>query len=608
MASQADIAASIIAQLKITDPELDTSIGTTTRKIIDAQAEQIAEQTVDTQLLTYQYDIDSKTEGDLDNFVQLFGLARMPAVRAIGTVTFTRTTGGEQNFIMIPVSTEIDSADGTASVLTLTVGVLEPGELTVTVPVQAINAGPDGNVAAGTLTLIATPQDGLGAVTNTAALTGGANQETDDQLRQRWKNTVFRSMAGTEQMYLGVALNDPDCTAANVVSANKVRREQVQISGGEAYSVVSDAAYVYTGGVMVGRDLDDGDMAIQGLDYQWDTTVNPPRIVVLSAANLPDGTLVDLEFEYVPTSSRNDPVNNINNRVDVWCAGSRPIDAAQTVVFQATMTFSATASDPYYTGKFVHPDGTRPTAGNYFLPLSFGPILTLPDQLSIGGTVYGRAETPDQLGTTVGAVTYAYMIVHQDDAFGYTPKSLYGVEWLASAIPPANSVFSIAENYTYNDVPWGVQTDIDSWRLAGIDAVAHQAKQVALKFNLAVIYNVNVDQPSTQTAIDTALSSWLQGLGFNAVVQASDVIQQIHNVPGVDAVRFLVGADVEGWNSATPNAFTVGIQRVIGTTVVQSYVDTTGQAQDVILGDDEVPVLGATFIVAKAQNTWAPGS
>lgn len=608
MASQSDIAAAMIAQLKITDPELDTSIGTTTRKMLDAWAEQVAEATIDNQILTYQYDIDSKTEGDLDNFVQLFGLARMPAVRATGTVTFTRTTGGEQNFLMIPVNSEIDSADGSVSVLTLTVGVMEPGELTVTVPVQAVNGGPEGNTAAGTLTLIANPVDGVGTVTNTAALTGGANQETDDQLRQRWKDTVFRSMAGTESMYIGVALNDPDCTAANVVSAAKVRREQVQISSGQAVSVVSDAAYVYTGGVMVGKDLDDGDMAIQGLDYQWDTTVNPPRIVVLSAANLPNGTLVDLEFEYVPTSSRNDPVNNLNNRVDVWCAGTRALDAAQTVVFQATMTFSATTSDTYYTGKFVHPDGSRPTAGNYFIPLSFGPIVTLPDQLSIGGTIYGRADTPSQLGTTVGTVTYAYMIVHQDDAYGYSPKSLYGIEWLASAIPPANSVFSIAENYTYNDVPWGVQKDIDSWRLAGIDALAHQAKQVLLKFNLAVIYDVNADQAGTNTAIDVALSSWLQGLGFNAVVQVSDVIQQIHAVPGVDAVRFLVGADIAGWNSATPNAFTVGVQRMVGTTVVQSYVDTNGAAQDVILGDDEVPVLGSTFIVPKAQNTWAPGS
>jgi hypothetical protein len=66
------------------------------------------------------------------------------------------------------------------------------------------------------------------------------------------------------------------------------------------------------------------------------------------------------------------------------------------------------------------------------------------------------------------------------------------------------------------------------------------------------------------------------------------------------------GTDISGYVSGTPNLFTVGIQKVVGTTVVQSYVDTNGRAKDVILGDDSVPAFGLTVQVAKAENTWTP--
>lgn len=608
MASQPDIVAQMITAMKAVDPDLDTSVGSIPRKIFDVVAEVVSEAYVDNQLLNYQYDIDSKTDSDLDAFVQLFGLARNPARRAIGTVTFSRTTGGEQHLIAIPLNAEIVCEDDqTITVQTLAVGIMDIGELSVTVPVQAINAGPDGNVAAGTLTILATPVEGIATVTNAAALTGGAVQETDDELRARWKATVFRSMAGTESMYLGVALNDVDCSAANVVGAAKKRREQVQVVSGEAESTVADAAYVYAGGVLVGPDLDAGDLYIQNLQYQWDTSVNPPKINILDATTVPDGTLLDLEFSYVPLSSRNDPDANLTNRVDIWCAGSRPVDATQSLVFTTSMPFSASTGSTYYNQNYVRPDGSVPTVGNYFIPLAWGPIVTLPDQLSIGGTVYGRADSPSQLGTTVSSVTYAYMIVHEDTAYGWSPRSRFGMEWHSGSVPAGTPPveFSLDTGYTYNDVPLSIQQDTDNWRLAAIDALVHQAKTVSLKFNFAIIYDLGTDKATVDLAVQTALNTFLSTIGFDNVVQVSDVLQVVHNTPGVDAVRFLNSGDVTGWNSATPNNFTVGIQRLVGATVVESYVDTNGRPKDVILSDNQVPSLGALFTVARAQNSFA---
>src|SRR5581483_1585653 len=189
--------------LSITDPDLDTSVGSVTRKILDVVAEAISEAYIDQHLLTYSYDIDSKTDADLDAFVQLFGLARIPAARATGTITFART-GDTSKLISIPVHFQVTTS-GNPPVIVQTVApaVMDIGALSVNVAVQATDGGAAGNIPPGTL-LPLTPLDGISTIVNAAALTGGAAQETDDQLRARWKATVFRNMAGTEAMYLGV--------------------------------------------------------------------------------------------------------------------------------------------------------------------------------------------------------------------------------------------------------------------------------------------------------------------------------------------------------------------------------------------------------------------
>jgi uncharacterized phage protein gp47/JayE len=596
--------------LAITDPDLDTSTGSVTRKILDVNAEAISEAYIDNHVLAYQYDIDSKVDADLDQFVQLFGMARFAARRATGTITFTRAVS--TTLVSVPINTQVnsnnfDTETGDAiSVLTLSTGILDIGDLSVTVPVQAIQSGPDGNVPAGSLTLIATPVEGVTSVTNLTALSGGSFQETDNELRARWKKTVFRSMAGTDQMYLGIAVNDPDCSNANVVGAAKRRREQVQVASGIAQSTAVDVKTTYAAGQMVGKDIDNGDMAIPGIHYTWDTGTNPPRAVIIDTAGYPDGTLLDLDFAYVPNASRNDTVNAITNRIDVWCKGTRAIDAAQSVVFKNTSVFSATSSNVFYNLNYLRPDGTNPTVGNFFIPLAFGPIVTVPATIVIGGTTYGLVDATHAAGSISGGVTYAYRIVHENTAFGWSPTSRFGLEWHAATIPTLNTVFSINQDYTYNDVPSAVQKEISRWKLAGTDAMAHQAKNVFLKFNLAVIYDYKVDPTVTAQLIGASISAFLESLGFNAVVQASDILQVIHNTPGVDAVRFLHGGDISGYVSGTPNLFTVGIQKVVGTTVVTSYVDTNGRAKDVILGDDEVPAFGLTFLSKKAQNTWSP--
>jgi phage-related baseplate assembly protein len=623
-----DIASQIVQALRVTDPDLDTSTGTTTRKIIDAVSESISEAYIDQHLLGYQYDIDSKIEADLDDFVQLFGMARILAKRASGTLVFTRaTTATNNDVISIPVNTEVQNTSVPPVVVqTVTGGFLEPGATSVTVAAQAVEGGPSGNVAANTLTNISTPIQGVGVVNNINPFTGGTHQETDLELRDRWKKTVFRNLAGTEQMYLGVALDDVTCYAANVVGASKKRREQLQIVTGVAQTTVDDALYVYTEPVFVGPNIDGGDINIKDRDYSWNSTYTDPgtgalqpRVNVIDAAKMPDDSFIEVDFEYQPKASRNDPPNGITNRVDLWVGGSRAQAATQSLIFRSGVRFSSTplpTPDPLSQFKFMRYDQSGPpTANNVFVPLAFGPVLVVPPTLSIGSQVYAQASAAHPMGTeeTIGGenVKYAYLPVAQNDAFGYTTTSMFGIEWYSGTgfMPPNNTAFSIGGNetgnpYLYNAMINDIQEAVDRWRLLGVDAKVHQAKTIALRLNVALMYLPKANRPTVDAALDTALGDWFTTVGFQGRVQMSDLLQVMHNVEGVDNVRFLHGSDYPTYNPATPNVFAVGTQAMVNGVVIASYVDITGRPTDLRFGDDELPVFHSLYRAVKAENSF----
>jgi len=604
MPAQSDISSQIIAVLAASEPDLDTSVGSVTRKIIDAVAGSISSASLDQQMLAYQYDINSMTGAALDAFVQLFGMSRYPATRSVGVVSFTRGTATDT--VSVPVGTQVASEDGSVVAQTITPAILDPAALTATAPVQVVTAGPQGNVATDTLTQIQTPVSEVTAATNINPLTGGANQETDTQLQARWKGTVFKNMAGTSQMFLGIATNDPDCTAANVVDGATRFREQLQISSGSAASTVSDAQYTYPSGQVVGRDIDNGDVAASGIQYTWNFAANPPSITVIDSSYFPNGELVDLSFLYMDAYSRNSPSQGLFSRVDVWCAGTRPVSAATTVNYSSAVTFSSSPTSNWFTGSFIRPDGTAPATGNAFIALPWGPILTVPPVLVVNGVTYGQATQTFPMGSVSGGVTYAYQVIHRTGAFGWSPYSDFGLEWAASAHPPTGAPLTISEDYTFNDVPAAVQAVLESWRLAGQDVLAHQAIPVALQFSLAVIFDVGVTQSVTQAAIGNSLQAYLSQLGFNGRIYPSSVIQAVEATPGVTASRFLIGADYPAWNPATPNNFNVGIQQVFSGVVTSSYVDSGGNPVDIALGAAQLPTFGGAVIVPKAGNTMGP--
>ncbi|MDQ1041412.1 putative phage protein gp47/JayE [Streptomyces sp. V3I8] len=610
--SRDDIVTQLRDALLISDPEIDTSVGTPLRKIMDAFSASLADAYIENHLLSYAYDIDSKSDADLDAFTSLFGISRIPSRRAFGTVTFSRT-GDLTPTVFIPVGTEVASSSDTALIVQLVTGAtMMPGSASVTVPVQAVAAGPEGNLGAGVATVVTSPIQGVNSVVNTAALTGGTSRETDTELRARWKATVFRSMAGTEQMYLGVALDDTDCYAAQVVGSSKTRSEILQVPlSGATPAQITDAKYVYSNPVNVAKA--DGTPLVKDYDYTWIPS-NPPQLTGLSTAFPAAGELLTVEYQYLPVVSRNDPAANITNRVDLFTGGTRAQAAQASLIFKQDKKWQTVSSVDLYTGHWLRADQTRPEALNVFIPLPFGPILTVPTTITIGATTYGRATKANPLGTVTSGITYAYQIVHEDTVDGWTPTSRFGLEWHRNYLPANGTAFVVGGNgdYTYNEVPASVQDAVNRWRLAGIDAKVHQAKQRWLRFALGVMYTASSTGAvaSVQDAIRTALSDYLNRMGFNSNIQISDVLAVVHQVPGVDNCRLLHGSDVIGYSSANPSASIVGMQQIAPDSAPESgaltsYVEAaTGRAKDIYFQDDELPVLGAVVFKTLARNSF----
>lgn len=134
---------------------------------------------------------------DLDSWMADYGLTREPAIAARGDVTFARFSSSAEAEVGLGAS--VETADGSQSFAVVKdttnprwnearqAYVLPPGVASVTVPVVAATPGAAGNVASGTVTVLAGAMPGIDTVTNAASFFSGSDQETDVAFRARFQ-------------------------------------------------------------------------------------------------------------------------------------------------------------------------------------------------------------------------------------------------------------------------------------------------------------------------------------------------------------------------------------------------------------------------------------
>lgn len=249
MWTQEEFSKKIRDQLYLLDPEISAELGTPERKIIDSVAKALAETQFQGFIEDYQFDVTTKYGQDLDDFVQLFGFSRQTSKRAVGQIVFKRNqTNGAP--VYIPAGTGVTTVanPATPSIVFRTSidATMSENQLAVKVPIEAVVPGTSGNVEANKIIVSTGNLSTISEVINESPTYGGTNGESDAELKLRFKNNLFRNIAGVEDQFLALAIANQYTNRATILRSSNKFKEYLEInSSGSAISENRNAKYIY---------------------------------------------------------------------------------------------------------------------------------------------------------------------------------------------------------------------------------------------------------------------------------------------------------------------------------------------------------------------------
>lgn len=557
------VAGEIIRILKTTTNNgLSLELGTPERKIVDAVAEAISEAYIDQYLVGSLLDMQSKVGLELEQFVGIFGFGRHQGQQATGLVRVELNNANSQD-ITIPKGSQFytrQSLPGSGNPLyfssTQTV-IIPSGSFVVDVPVECTVAGTSGNVAPDTI-VYAGEILGASSVTNLQSFLGGVDPETDEELRQRFKDTLLRNVIGTEDWYLNLAYQNKHVKKAACFGPIRRYATQIEVpeaglsqSAIDAY-LTADVKYAWPGDwhVSVFKNLGQEDEVFyrRGLDYNW-TGGPTPAFTRVSSGTMVVGDIVDLEFEYTTRSSRNEPALGITNKVDMYINGLDPYSITERTRVPET-TFSSDPLNQLFSGNFVRSGTTGPVvATNRFTRLGSVPVASFPSIITVVSD--GVDNTGQPLYDNYIQGTHFHLVRPNPNGnpnattlLAGTQYEIAGIEWMPEAPnggPPTGT--SVTLTYSYNRVPELVQAMVKTAKQATTDVMVHQAGYMYLRVYLSVEYDRGFVPTQVNNAIQDRLKSYFDSLPFGSWIEVSDLCLAVHQVLGVDNVRLTTSED-----------------------------------------------------------------
>jgi len=568
----------IRAKLNTTLPGLSLEIGTPERKIVDAVSEAVSEAYIDQYSTGTVLDIDTKSGIELEQFVGLFGFGRLEGRKATGTLRMELTSIATQA-TEIPKSVQFYVPQGGVGggdlyFYSTAPAVLPQGVYSTDIPVECTIAGSVGNVAPGTVTSLGTTI-GSASVTNLTSMTGGVDTETDNELRTRFKNTFLRNIAGTFDYYNALCLQNRFVSKVVVYGPVTTYRTQVAAPASSVnVPITSDVKYVWNSSQSIYKDLgqDTEVFYSPSVDYTF-TGGTVPSLVRNAGGVMVAGDIIDVEFEYTTKSSRNDPVNGLTNKIDIFVDGTDPYTVSERTVVSAQV-FSTTSSNELYTGNFTRVIGNvAPSSANRFMRLGSMPVVAFPSTITVASTTY-----------TEGVHYYR---VRGTTLLAGSNRDIAGIEWLPAG--PASGT-ALTLTYSYNRVPELLNAQMRKAKQITTDVLVHQADYRYVRVYLSVEFNRGMVVSQVLTNIQTMLRNFFASFGYAAVVEMSDITSIVHQVVGVDNVWI---------TTSTENASNYGVR-------VYSYSDDVTplatQIADFIFADNQLPVFLDAVVTRKANT------
>lgn len=576
-----EISARIRAKIKVTAPQLSCELGTPERKIIDATAEAISEASINQYLVGGLLDIDTKVGLELEQFVSIFGYGRLQGKAAEGVVRITLTTAAPQDY-PIPLGSQFYTKSGVTGTalagdqplyfVSTQAVVLTAGSFSVDVPVRCSIVGTVGNVPPDTITYLGATI-GTGTATNLTALTGGVNVETDAELRQRFKDTLLRNIAGTADWYRALCLQNNRVSRVAVFGVTTLYRTQIAAPATTlTLPVHQDVKYVWPDMHSCFANIGQEDAVFYSPIYDYALSSGAsPVFTRQSTGELETGQIIDLEFQYTSRSSRNDPVNGITNKVDAFVDGIDPMPVTEKTVVSAAQLSSETAN-ALYTGNFERVGSTgSPSAANRFMRLGSVPIVTFPTTIAVGETIFTQG--------------VHYHLLRDTTLRAGSQVEVSGIEWTNDG--PATGT-ELTLSYVYNRVPDLLSHVMSSAKQIGSDVMVHQAKFLYIRPCLSIQYDRSYSVSVTNSAIDERLKSFFASQPFGAQIKISALALAVQQVLGVADVKLTT-------NSENPSDY--GIETYHNATdTTTASVETT----DFKLDDNCLPIFLESALLWKA--------
>ena len=531
--SPEEISAGIRATLATTEPALSLERGTPERKIVDACSEAIAEGYVDMYLIGSLLDIDNKIGLELEQFVGVFGFGRLQGRKATGVVRMTTTTALTTDQLL-PLGSQFYTKNGLSTTggerlyfASTQAVVLTAGSLTVDIPVQCVETGTRGNVPPDSITSFGSAI-ATSSVTNLVAFTGGVDVETDAELRQRFKDTLLRNISGTSDWYRALCLQNKNVSRVAVFGPTTLYRTQISAPATTknlSTLVHGDVKYVWPEmeSVFVDLGTEDEKFYQPGNDYtlSWPTFT---RIAAGSGGQITNGEIIDLEFQYTTRASRNDPVNGITNKVDVFVDGVDPFTVTErtTINSSPTLTSSGSSTAWNHVSNFERVGSSgSPQNNSRFVRLASVPVISFPSTITVGTTVYSQG-------------THYHLVRSTTTAAG-SHREISGLEWSAAVGGPSNGT-QLTLSYIYNRCPELLTAVVDTSKQICTDVMVHQARWRYLVVCLSVQYARNYSPTVVESAIQNHLTRYFAAMQYGPQVKITPLLLAVQQVLGVENV------------------------------------------------------------------------
>jgi hypothetical protein len=548
-------------------------------------------------------EVQDVIDAAFEAYASNFGLQRRSGVSAQTEVLFFTTRRPNQT-LAIPLGTLVSGA-GVQFVTTRAVSIpfdqlasyFNPvtGRYGVTAPVRAANPGSAGNVGVGQINTLVTSLSGSLSVVNSAAATGGKNQESNLDLTVRVQNRLASVDSGTSRGYLQTAADTPGVVQANVVAAgdplmqrdlyegqHRGGKVDVWVQGSNLATVTDTFAFSF----VIAQDIqfevigDPGDLRFRALDTSL-SAENPivemlddPAVGYvfrnattgeefdLSGVTLPTFDTIQLSTALPqPSVDFSDVVLGSYRRR----AGNRFVLPRQPVQEVLSVVGSVSGQLPQSSLLLVRPDAPlsegRSIFAQDYLEISASQGIPSGDRISVVGEehvlVGSSPEFLDNLGANflsisvtdeTGAITYRGPNDPSGDA-DYTitlgtqtvPVSLTRVE--AGDIPSGARVLVSYEHdenfsvtYRVNLIVSQTQAAIESRKHATADVLVKEAIPIPLDLRATIVLVRGRDRALVDSAVRTNLANFFNNLRLGDPVRQSDLIDVIERTEGVSWV------------------------------------------------------------------------